>query len=115
MIDIPDSFFPKDTAGNFLCPKCKKFIAQCNCPVIASTFVKQPKTIPKVRLEKSGRKGKIVTVIEQLLPQEIYLKDLAKRIKTKTGSGGTYYIVDGQGVVEIQGDHLQMVREILTV
>lgn len=113
MIDIPDFIYPKDENGNALCPKCKKRIAVCDCPVIAPKPSKSIKIIPKVHLDKSGRKGKVVTVIQNLPSKEAFLKDLAKKLKTKTGSGGTFYVLDGQGTIEIQGDHQLTVKRFL--
>ncbi len=110
MIDIPDSIFPKDDAGQSLCPKCKKLIVLCDCPLLASRPVKAVKIIPKIGLDRSGRKGKVVTTIKNLPVQITYLKDLAKMLKSKTGSGGTFYVDDGFGSIEIQGDHQAIVR-----
>jgi len=105
MIDIPDFVYPKDTEGQALCPRCQKRIAQCNCPSFEPPKPKAPKIKPNIRLDKSGRKGKVVTLISALPRNEAYLKDLAKDLKVKTGSGGTFYIDDNGGVVELQGDH----------
>ncbi len=105
MIFIPDFVYPKDGDGNPLCPKCKKIIKECLCPTPEPPKIKTPKLNPKVTLDKSGRKGKIVTLIKGLPRTESYLKDLAKQLKMKTGSGGTFYLSEGLGVVEIQGDH----------
>ena len=110
LIDIPDSIFPTDHAGNLLCPKCQKQVSQCDCPVIEQKKPKQPPIKPHIRLEKSGRKGKAVTVIENLPRIETYLKNLAKQLKGKTGSGGTFYFNEKGGVVEIQGDHQDTIR-----
>ena len=65
-----------------------------------------------VRLDKSGRKGKVVTVIDGLPRNEDYLKTLAKTIKSNTGSGGTFYLGEESGVIEIQGDHRLAIKEI---
>ncbi len=111
MIDIPDFVYPKDAAGQALCPKCKKPIAACDCPSMEPPKLKKAKIVPKIRLDKSGRKGKVVTLIEDLPVNESYLKDVAKQLKTKTGSGGTFYVADGRGVIEIQGDHQLVIRK----
>lgn len=112
MIDIPDFLLPKDASGNTLCPRCGKLTENCDCPVIEKKKPKINRPKPHFRLEKGGRKGKTVTLIVGLLPQEKYLKDLAKQLKTKTGSGGTFYIEDAVGIIELQGDHLQMVKAL---
>lgn len=105
MIDIPDSIFPKDEQGNMLCPKCLKGLKDCVCPSFEPPKPKAKRVNPMIRLDKSGRRGKLVTVIRNLPNDEPFLKDLAKTLKVKTGSGGTSYLSDEGGVVEIQGDH----------
>ena len=111
MIDIPDFVYPKDSSGNALCPRCHNLVAQCSCP---SGEAKKPKAAvikPSIRLDKSGRRGKVVTLIGALPRNESYLKDLAKKLKVKTGSGGTFYLTEDGGVVEIQGNHKDAVIE----
>jgi translation initiation factor 1 len=114
MIDIPDSIYPKDADGHALCPRCKKWVTQCDCPTLEP--VKQKSSAasaikPSIRLDKSGRRGKVVTLISALPPNEAYLKDLAKELKVKIGGGGTYYISGDSGIIEIQGDHKEVVAE----
>ncbi len=113
MIDIPDFVFPTDAEGNKLCPRCKKPVPKCDCPSYKASKLTPPRFTPSIRLDKSGRKGKIVTVIKGLSPNEATLKDLSKILKTKTGSGGTYYVEDRMGVIEIQGDHKDAAQKIL--
>lgn len=113
MIDIPDIFFPKGADGQSLCPKCKKTVAQCTCPSYDPSKPKTEHYKPSVRIETAGRGGKAVTVVRQLPADETYLKHLAKIIKTRIAGGGTYYIRDGGGVIEIQGRHQPEVERIL--
>ena len=113
MIDIPDFVYPKDTSGNALCPRCKKLVAECHCPSGESSKPKSPSIKPSIRLDKSGRRGKVVTLIGDLPRNEAYLKDLAKELKIKTGSGGTFYLNEDGGVIELQGDHKEMVMELI--
>jgi translation initiation factor 1 len=112
MIDIPDFVFPTDAQGNKLCPRCKKPVSSCDCPVYEAPKPKPAKFTPTIKLDKSGRKGKIVTVIKGL--PLATLKDLSTMLKTKIGSGGTYYVEDRVGVIEIQGDHKDVVQKILS-
>lgn len=104
-MEIPDFIYPKDAQGNSLCPRCRKPVKDCDCPEVKLAAPKRPKIVPKIRLEKSGRKGKTVTVIAGLPRNDAYLKDAASQLKAKTGSGGTHYFSDEGGVIEIQGDH----------
>ncbi len=111
MIDIPDFVYPKDPNGNALCPRCNKLVTQCDCPVIEPVKLKPCPVRPSVRIDRSGRKGKIVTLIEDLPHDRAYLEDLAKILKGRTGSGGTFYMADSSGTIELQGDHKKFVVE----
>ena len=111
MIDIPDFVYPKDSIGNQLCPQCLKLVAQCDCPSLEKVISKASFIKPSIRLDKSGRKGKVVTLIGALPRDEVYLKNLAKELKVKTGSGGTFYLAGDTGVVELQGEHKDVVME----
>ena len=111
MIDIPDFVYPKDADGNALCPRCKKQIAQCDCPSLEPVKKESKSIRPSIRLDRSGRKGKVVTLIGALPRNEVYLKDLAKELKVKTGCGGTYYVAEDGGTIELQGDHKEIVKE----
>lgn len=57
--------------------------------------------IVRVGRETKGRKGKGMTIITGVPTHPEGLKDLAKKLKQKCGTGGT---VKGQ-TIEIQGDH----------
>jgi translation initiation factor 1 len=63
----------------------------------------------KVRREVAGRRGKAVTTISGVPIDEAGLKELASRLKKRCGVGGA--IKDG--VIEIQGDHRDVVVEVL--
>ena len=78
-----------------------------------STKKEVPGFTAVLRLEKSGRGGKIVTVIDHLPPSDNYLVPLAKLLKSRTGSGGTHYNGASGGVIEIQGDKRELIRKIL--
>ena len=57
--------------------------------------------IVRVGRETKGRKGKAVTVITGLGLAGPELKDLAKKLKARCGTGGTVK----DGTIEIQGEH----------
>lgn len=65
-----------------------------------------------LRLEKNGRGGKTVTVIDQLPRHETFLRDLCKELKSKCGSGGTYEVKPDHGLIEIQGDKREAIQAI---
>lgn len=87
------------------CPRCGKF--PCRCPKLKSRLPQQQTAL--LRRERKGRGGKTVTIVDglQLAPGE--MKELARLLKQTCGSGGT---VKGD-VIEIQGDHRQVVMEKL--
>lgn len=73
---------------------------------------KRPNWVAVFRIEKSGRGGKTVTVIDQLPKEEIFLKELCKELKDKCGSGGTYSTTGKEGLIEIQGDKRDAIKAI---
>ena len=90
------------------CPKCKKQLSRCKCAGKSSA----PKNDGVVRVSRStaGRKGSGVTVINGVPLQGRELKELAKKLKQKCGSGGTVK----DGVIEIQGEHRDKLVEELS-
>jgi len=114
MIDIPDSIYPKDSEGRSICPRCKKQVSECDCPSFEPVKPKSQPIKPSIRLDKSGRRGKVVTLIGKLPRNEAYLKDLSKELKVKIGSGGTFYVAEDGGSIELQGDHREAAREFFS-
>jgi translation initiation factor 1 len=92
-----------DSERGRTCPVCQQAAAACRCKRAEPDAGGDG--IVRLRLEKSGRKGKSVTVITGL-PAGDGLTVLVKALKQCCGSGGA--IKDG--VVEIQGDHRDKVR-----
>jgi translation initiation factor 1 len=62
-----------------------------------------------VRLERKGRKGKSVTLIDGLRIPATNREALLKQLKTKLGTGGT----ERDGIIEIQGDHRDAIIPLL--
>ena len=63
----------------------------------------------KVRRETAGRRGKAVTTVSDVPLDDAGLKALAGRLKKRCGVGGS---AKG-GVIELQGDHRDVVVEVL--
>ena len=63
--------------------------------------------IIRVRKESKKRAGRVVCVVEGLAAEQI--KSTCKELKSKCGTGGTVK----DGVIEIQGDHRDQIRELL--
>jgi len=113
MIDIPDSALPKNNNGEYMCPRCTLTFDLCTCPQYDPMKPKMDQYTPLVLIDKKGRKGKTVTLIVNLPENMSYLKELTSFIKTKTGSGGTCYLKNGLGVIEIQGEKKAMIQLLL--
>jgi translation initiation factor 1 len=60
-------------------------------------------------MEKKGRGGKTVTVVDGLPRNAVFLKDLSQDLKRACGTGGSVQ----DGAVELQGDLRERVRECL--
>lgn len=90
------------------CRKCGKPLARCVCKNAAKGDPGDG--ILRIRRETSGRKGKTVTTIRGFGDLDAPgLKQLAKELKQKCGSGGSVK----DGVIEIQGDHRDTVQALL--
>lgn len=63
----------------------------------------------KVRRETSGRRGKTVTTVSDVPVTDDALRELAGKLKKRCGVGGSAK----DGVIEIQGDHRDVVVEVL--
>ncbi len=75
-------------------------------------YVKSTNWVAVFRIEKGGRGGKTVTVIDQLPKHETFLSELCKELKSKCGSGGTYSMDGKEGLIEIQGDKRDAIKVI---
>src|SRR6478672_325013 len=63
----------------------------------------------RVRRETKGRRGKGATTISGVPLDDAGLRELAGRLKRRCGVGGSVK----DGVVELQGDHRDVVLEVL--
>jgi translation initiation factor 1 len=59
--------------------------------------------------ESSGRGGKAVSLVKNLVLSEEKLKALAKKLKQECGTGGTVK----DGIIEIQGEHREKISQVL--
>ncbi|MCD6186520.1 MAG: translation initiation factor Sui1 [Desulfuromusa sp.] len=90
------------------CPKCGQLLRKCRCNNKPANSVKSD-GIVRIQRETKGRKGKGVTLITGIPLVGDELKSLAKTLKQKCGTGGTIK----NGVVEIQGDHRDLILNLL--
>jgi len=103
--------YSTDPRDQILCRHCRKLKDECKCQPQAA--FEADKIVVIFRLEKSGRGGKTVTVLDGLPKNEAYLKDLAKELKAKCGVGGTHKLGEKAGQIEIQGDQRPKLKAVL--
>jgi translation initiation factor 1 len=95
-----------------VCPGCGWRVRDCKCstPASVDSLPSRPgKIVAKLRMEKKGRGGKIVTVVAGLPHNEAFLKELCQELKRACGTGGAV----SEGTIELQGDLRGRVREYL--
>ena len=91
-----------------VCATCGWPADDCRCSKPAEEAVPK-KVVAKFRMEKKGRGGKSVTVIEGLPRNEAFLEGLAKELKKACGTGGAVR----EGAIELQGDCRERLRTLL--
>ncbi|WP_165855597.1 translation initiation factor Sui1 [Marinobacter sp. JSM 1782161] len=89
-----------------MCPGCREPMEACRC---GEPVAPAGDGIVRVSRETKGRKGKGVTLITGIPLAGADLKAYAKTLKAKCGTGGTVK----DGVVEIQGDHRDLLVPLL--
>lgn len=86
-----------------ICPGCGHPVAGCCCSK------KRPPAgdgVVRISRETKGRKGSGVCLISGLPLDDAGLKQLARQLKQRCGTGGAVK----NGVIEIQGDHREVLR-----
>jgi translation initiation factor 1 len=94
-----------------VCPTCGWPEKDCKCSTRSAADVPVPAgtIVAKLRMEKSGRSGKIVTVVYDLPHNQKFLKELCQELKRACGTGGSVV----EDTVELQGDLRDRVRALL--
>ncbi|MBI4399842.1 stress response translation initiation inhibitor YciH [Candidatus Micrarchaeota archaeon] len=85
-----------------ICPKCGLLKEICACDVL------EKEEAQKIKVYSTKKKfGKLVTIVDGLGKDEI--GQTAKELKRKLACGGTAK----DGIIVLQGDHKERVKEIL--
>ena len=87
-----------------MCPGCRQAMAACTCHAPA---MPTGDGVVRVSRETKGRGGKGVTLVKGVLLDALALGALGKQLKAACGTGGTVK----DGVIEVQGDHVDRVIE----
>ena len=90
-----------------MCPACRHPLADCQCAALKTPPTASGKV--RVNLETKGRGGKSVTVVRGLPLEPVALAGFGKQLRAVCGSGGTAK----DGIVEVQGDHVERVMQLL--
>jgi translation initiation factor 1 len=103
--DADPLVFSTDRAQARRCPRCGG--TPCTCPPAAA--IDPARTVLRVRLETSGRRGKAVTVVFDLPLHPGYWEGLLRKLKAHCATGGA---LKGD-CLELQGDHRERARAFL--
>ena len=90
------------------CERCGGLEENCVCPPAPPPRIAPERQTAKLAVEKR-KKGKIVTVVRGLPAEGNDLPALLAQLKTGCGAGGALK----EDVMEIQGNHLKRIRELL--
>jgi len=96
------------TESGRMCPECRQPVAGCTCKANAKAAPAGDGVV-RVSRQTKGRGGKSVTLVKGLALDPVALAMLGKQLRTACGSGGTVK----DGVIEVQGDHAELVVETL--
>jgi len=98
------------TGAGRVCPGCGWPADNCQCSKPAGDEVIPAKIVAKLRVEKKGRGGKTVTVVDGLPRNAAFLKNLGQELKRACGTGGAA----SDGAIELQGDLRDRIRDVLS-
>lgn len=96
------------TESGRMCPDCRHPLADCTCKAKAGATPAGDGVV-RVSRQSKGRGGKTVTLVKGLALDPVALAALGKQLRTACGTGGTVK----DGVIEVQGDHCDLVMQTL--
>ncbi len=91
------------------CEVCEELEENCRCPPPEPVRVAPDQQTAKLAVEKR-KKGKVVTVVRGLNAENNDLAALLTRLKSTCGAGGKL----DQNELEVQGNHLERIRQELS-
>jgi translation initiation factor 1 len=97
------------TDSGRMCPDCRQPVNACVCKANARAALPGGDGVVRISRETKGRGGKAVTLIKGLALDATALAALGKALKAACGTGGTVK----DGVIEIQGDHIERIMAAL--
>jgi translation initiation factor 1 len=109
MADRNDVRMVYSTGAGRMCPECGRPFDQCQGRHESADETVPARIVARLRMERAGRGGKTVTVIDGLPRNAAFLKELCQDLKRAGGCGGAVR----DGAVELQGDLRERVRDIL--
>ena len=92
------------TDSGRMCPACRQPLAACTCAA-QDRAAPRGDGVVRVSRDTKGRGGKMVTLVRGLVLDDAALAALGKRLRSACGAGGTVK----DGVLEVQGDHVERV------
>jgi translation initiation factor 1 len=98
------------TGAGRICPTCGEPVEKCGGRHDVADEPLPSRIVAKLRIEKKGRGGKTVTVIDGLPRNAPFLNELCQELKRAAGCGGA--VTDG--TVELQGDMRERARSVLS-
>jgi translation initiation factor 1 len=102
----PNGGLVYSTDGGRMCPECRQPVSSCTCKARPAAI---GNGAVRVSRETKGRGGKGVTLVKGLALDAVALALLGKQLRAACGAGGT----TKDGVIEIQGDHCELVMATL--
>jgi translation initiation factor 1 len=97
------------TGTGSICPECGRPLADCQGRHASVDEAVPSRIVAKLRMERTGRGGKTVTVVDGLPRNAAFLNQLCQDLKRAAGCGGAVK----DGAVELQGELRERVRDIL--
>ena len=108
MADRRNGTLVYSTDAGRICPGCGWPARDCKCSKTAEQPV-PARIVAKLRMEKKGRGGKTVTVVDGLPRNGAFLKDCVRSSSARAARAAP----SPTGAIELQGDLRERVREVL--